>query len=352
MLSPVPSSNATLSKILDCIMESKFRRLDEFERVEIYKLLSLKKSVSEIARKLGRNKSSISREIRKQTINQYHWMKAIWLATSSQSCRRFGKTKMNQNPALKEFVLSGLKKKWSPDQISVSLKMKFPEDTSMQLSRESIYFYIYVHCKKSLKEELIKELRQKRKFRGNVRRGADKRTTIPDAVRIDERAPEVDSREVPGHWEGDLILGKDHASAIGTLVERTTRALILVHLKARDSKTVRLAFEKKFKALPQIMKKSLTYDNGVEMAQHKLFQKNTKVKVYFTHPYSPWERPTNENTNGLLRQYFPKGMDLSTVTKKQLQHVQDEMNERPRRTLGYKSPTEVFQEFILNKINF
>lgn len=155
---------------------------------------------------------------------------------------------------------------------------------------------------------------------------------------------------IPGHWEGDLILGKEN-SAIGTLVERSTRALILVHLKARDARTVRLAFEKKFKALPLLMKKSLTYDNGVEMAQHKLFKKNTKVNVYFTHPYSPWERPTNENTNGLLRQYFPKGMDLSTVTKHQLQKVQDEMNERPRRTLGYKSPAQVFNDMIIQKIN-
>ncbi|MBS1731865.1 MAG: IS30 family transposase, partial [Bacteroidetes bacterium] len=157
-------------------------------------------------------------------------------------------------------------------------------------------------------------------------------------------------RDIPGHWEGDLILGKDRESAIGTLVERSTRSLILVHLKARDSKTVRIAFEKKFKALPLLMKKSLTYDNGTEMAQHKLFTKNTKVQVYFTHPYSPWERPTNENTNGLLRQYFPKGTDLSKVSKKELQHVQDEMNERPRRTLGYKSPAQVFEEMILMKL--
>jgi IS30 family transposase len=151
------------------------------------------------------------------------------------------------------------------------------------------------------------------------------------------------------HWEGDLILGKDRASAIGTLVERTTRAVILVHLKARDSKTVRLAFEKKFKALPDLMKNSMTYDNGVEMAQHKLFTKNTKVQVYFTHPYSPWERPTNENTNGLLRQYFPKGTDLSLISKDRLQFVQDELNERPRKTLDYRSPAEVFNEMILTK---
>ena len=158
-------------------------------------------------------------------------------------------------------------------------------------------------------------------------------------------------REIPGHWEGDLIIGKNQASAIGTLVERSTRAVILVYLKNRSAETVRKAFEKKFKALPDVMKKTLTYDNGTEMAQHKLFTKNTNVKVYFTHPYSPWERPTNENTNGLLRQYFPKGTDLSKVSKYRLQKVQDELNERPRHVLNYKSPAEVFNEMIVQKIN-
>jgi len=257
---------------------------------------------------------------------------------------------MNQCSELNDFVLEKLKRKWSPDQISVSLRKQFPNKKHMQISHETIYLYIYVHSKKELKEMLVSELRQQRKSRGNQRRGSDKRTTIVDAIRIDERPEEVMGREIPGHWEGDLILGKDHGSAIGTLVERSTRAVILVHLKARDSKTVRLAFEKKFNALPSLMKKSMTYDNGVEMAQHKLFTKNTKVQVYFTHPYSPWERPTNENTNGLLRQYFPKGTDLSLITKERLQYVQDELNERPRRTLDYRSPMEVFDEIILNKM--
>ncbi len=330
------------------MMNKKYTRFSFEERIQLEKLLSHSQSFAEIARALNRNKSTIAREVKRMKI--YSAIRANWDMVYKTSNRRRFKSKMNQNPALKTYVLSKLMKKWSPDQISVSLKMHYPDDNSMQLSRESIYYHVYVHCKKSLKEELIKELRQQRKFRGNVRRGADKRTTIPDATRIDERPPEVNGREVPGHWEGDLILGKDRESAIGTLVERSTRTLILVHLTARDSKTVRLAFEKKFKALPEVMKKSLTYDNGVEMAQHKLFKKHTKVDVYFTHPYSPWERPTNENTNGLLRQYFPKGMDLSKVSKKQLQHVQDEMNERPRRTLGYRSPAEVFDEMILKKI--
>lgn len=332
------------------MMRTKFTRLTHIERVEIYKLLALNKSLSEIARTLNRNKSTISREVKPFGKDKYHHYDGEWKAVYSVSDRRTGKTKMQQNSALKQYVLDKLYKKWSPDQISVSLRKCYPENKLMQISHETIYLYIYLHAKKELKEMLISELRQQRKYRGNVRRGTDKRTTITDAIRIDERPPEVDGRQIPGHWEGDLILGKDRASAIGTLVERSTRAVILVHLKNRDSKTVRLAFQKKFNALPTLMKKTMTYDNGGEMAQHKLFTKNTKVQVYFTHPYSPWERPTNENTNGLLRQYFPKGTDLSLISKERLQFVQDELNERPRRTLDYRTPMEVFDEMILNKM--
>lgn len=332
-------------------MTRNYRRLTYEERIEIYKLIALKQSLSQIARTLGKNKSTISREVKPFGKSAYHYMQGELRSVYNTSNRRRFKSKMFQNPDLQNFVLDKLEKKWSPDQISVSLKKLYPNNKLMQISHETIYLYIYLHSKKELKEMLIKELRQQRKYRGNVRRGSDKRTTIVDATRIDERPEEVMGREIPGHWEGDLILGKNSESAIGTLVERSSRSVILVHLKARDSKTVRLAFEKKFKALPATMKKSMTYDNGVEMAQHKLFTKNTKVKVYFTHPYSPWERPTNENTNGLLRQYFPKGTDLSLISKKRLQFVQDELNERPRRTLDYRSPSEVFNEMIIEKIN-
>jgi transposase, IS30 family len=331
-------------------MTTKYSRLTHLERVEIYKLLALHQSFSQIAKTLGRNKSTISREVKPFGREKYHHYDGERKAVYSVSNRRSGKTKMRMNAALDRWVRKKLSKKWSPRQISENLRRRFPGNKLMQISHEAIYLYIYLHAKKELRELLITELRQQRKYRGNSRRGADKRTTIVDPTRIDKRPPEVDGREIPGHWEGDLILGKDRASAIATLVERTTRAVILVHLKARDSKTVRLAFEKKFKALPDLMKKSLTYDNGTEMAQHKLFTKHTKVDVYFANPYSPWERPTNENTNGLLRQYFPKGTDLSLITKERLQYVQDELNDRPRKTLDYRSPAEVFNEFVLSKM--
>ena len=220
----------------------------------------------------------------------------------------------------------------------------------MQLSHETIYYYVYLHSKKTLKEELIKQLRQKRKTRGSRHTKAVRDVKILDRLSIEERPPEVASREIPGHWEGDLIVGKEHGSYIGTLVERSSRYLILVHLKNKEAETVRKAFEAEFKKLPKLMRKSLTYDNGTEMAQHKLLTKTTKMKVYFAHPYSPWERPTNENTNGLLRDYFPKGTDLAVHSKAQLKKVQRELNERPRKVLDVRTPKEVFQEIILSKI--
>lgn len=327
-----------------------YNRITFKERIEIEKLLALKLSCSAIAVKLGRHKTSILREVKKYPAKQYDSYYANIKSYCRSIDRKAGKSKVLANEKLRHYIHEKLALFWSPDQISVSLKRQFPNDKNMQASHETIYLYIYLHSKKELKEMLISELRQKRKHRGNTRRGADKRTTIKDPIRIDERPVEVIGREIPGHWEGDLILGKNRESAIGTLVERSTRAVILVHLKKRDATSVRKAFEKEFKQLPKLMKKSLTYDNGTEMAQHKLFTKNTKVQVYFTHPYSPWERPTNENTNGLLRDYFPKGTDLSTATKKRLKEVQNQLNERPRKVLDYLTPKEVFNKMILEKI--
>ncbi len=264
--------------------EKKYERLHFAERIEIEKLLSHKKSYTDIAAALNRNKSSIQREVVKQGSNKYKAMEAERLAAGSVSNRRSGKNKIKQNPELEKYVLDKLELRWSPWQIHKSLELTFPENKAMQISHEAIYMYIYLHSKKELKNLLISELRQKRKYRSNVRRGTDKRTIIKDPVRIDERPEEVKGREIPGHWEGDLIMGKDRASAIGTLVERTTRTIIIVPLKAKDAAAVRKAFEKEFKTIPKQMKKTLTYDNGSEMAEHKRFTKNTKIQVYFTHP--------------------------------------------------------------------
>ena len=332
-------------------MQKKYSRLSFDERIEIEKLLSHRKSYADIATALNRSKSTIQRDVIKQGIKQYKAMEAERLSVGKSSNRKSGKNKMAQCEPLENYVLEKLMLRWSPRQISISLQRQFPQNKAMQISHEAIYLYIYLHTKKELKNLLISELRQKRKYRGNVRRGADKRTTIQDPVRIDERPAEVMGRLIPGHWEGDLVMGKERASAIGTLVERTTRTIIIVPLKARDATTVRKAFEKEFKSIPLQMKKTMTYDNGTEMAQHKLFTKHTKIQVYFTHPYSPWERPTNENSNGLIRDYFPAGTDFNTITKARLKEVQNQLNERPRHVLDYRTPKEVFDQIILSPIN-
>ena len=332
-------------------MKPKFTRLNLSERIQIEKYFDKGFSASSIAILLGRHKSTISRELKKTHYNSYSAYKAQ--IKSARLCidKNYGRSKIVDNKKLLNYVHDHLRKKWSPEQISLSLKKNFPNQKSMQVSHETIYYYVYLHSKKTLKEELIKQLRQKRKTRGSRHTKSVRDIKILDRLSIDERPQEVAGREIPGHWEGDLIVGKDHGSVIGTLVERSSRYVILVHLENKEAETVRKAFETEFKKLPKLMRKSLTYDNGTEMAQHKLFTKTTKMKVYFTHPYSPWERPTNENTNGLLRDYFPKGTDLSVHSKSHLKKVQKELNERPRKVLDVRTPIEVFNEMILQKIN-
>lgn len=330
-------------------MKTAYKRLNQYNRFEIEKLVALGKNNIQIASALSVHPSTISRERNRLKKQAYNAMEALKDSVSKMLGKRYGKTKIDNNPKLKNFVYSRLKLHWSPQQISNALKQFYPFDSTMQVSHESIYYHIYIQPKKEVEKLLISQLRQKRKYRGNVRRGADKRTTIKDPIRIDERPDEVLTREIPGHWEGDLILGKNRESAIGTLVERTTRFLIIVHLKKRDATSVRKAFENAFKNIPKHLKLSLTYDNGTEMAQHKLFTKNSKVKVYFAHPYSPWERPTNENTNGLIRDYFPKGTDFNLVTKKELIDIQNQINERPRKTLEHESPLNTISRLYMNQ---
>ncbi len=203
-----------------------------------------------------------------------------------------------------------------------------------------LYTYLYVLPRGELKKEILAYLRQKRRLYRNRKLSHEKRGQIPDMISIDERPKEVEDRSIPGHWEGDLIMGKDHRSALGTLVERTTRWVFLVQLKAKDAESVRKAFAKIMKTLPQNLAKSLTYDRGKEMPEHRHFTQATKIKVYFAHPQSPWERGTNENTNGLIRQFFPKGTDFSKVSSKEIMRAQDLLNERPRAVNNYESPKE------------
>jgi IS30 family transposase len=237
------------------------------------------------------------------------------------------------NTKLYSFIVEKLKLRWSPQQISMELKKRYPTKKYMQASHETIYTYLYMLPKGELRKELISYLRQKKRLRKNRKLATDARGKIADMISIHERPKEVEDRIIPGHWEGDLIMGKDHKSAIGTIVERTTRTVILVPLKAKDAPSVRKAFAKELKTLPSQMTVTLTYDRGKEMSEHKLFTKETNMQVYFCDPHSPWQRGTNENTNMLIRDFFPKQTDFSKFTRKEIKHVQKLLNERPEKRL-------------------
>lgn len=235
---------------------------------------------------------------------------------------------------------------WSPEQIAKRLKVLYPTDMTMQISHESIYSYLYVLPRGSLRKDLVKCLRRHHINRRVKSKSRHKCAPIQDFISIEERPAEVADRIIPGHWEGDLIMGAGNRSALGTLVERTTRMTFLVRLKDKDAPAVRKAFANEFKRVPEGLKRSLTYDHGQGMAEHKLFTKSTRIQVYFSHPHSPWERGTNENTNDLIRQFFPKGTDFTKVSLKEIKRAQRMLNDRPRKTLEFLTPHEVFNKLL------
>jgi len=322
-------------------------------REELSRLLSQGRTFTDIADLLGKDKSTISREVGRKGMDRFTYRahKAHWHARR-QKRKQGRKRKLDQNPKLKQFVFDKLKLRWSPDQIAKELKAVYPEDESMRVSHETIYAHIYVLPRGSLKKELLLYLRQQKKYRRRKGKNQpiteEKRGQIPEMISIEERPKEAEDRIIPGHWEGDLILGKWKQSALGTIVERTTRTVILVPLMNKDALSVRQSFAREMKKLPVQMKLSLTYDQGKEMSEHQLFAKDTRIKVYFAHPGSPWERGTNENTNGLIRQFFPKGTDFNQVSRREIKHVQDLLNGRPRKVINYRKPYEVFNELINN----
>jgi len=327
---------------------SNYKRLDSNEREEISRMLAQKCSLNDIAKKLGRCVSTISREVNSGGCNKYSYRagKAQRRANRNSSGRKKGKRRLGYEVKLKRYIYKKLRKKWSPKQIAKELEKDYSLDMNMRIAPETIYSYIFVLPRGSLKKELLSCLRQNHKRRHKQSRGIENTRKIEDMLSIEERPKEVEDRIIPGHWEGDLIIGKNNRSALGTLVERTTRTTILVPVKSRNAEHVAKQFAKEAKKLPQQMKLTLTYDQGREMAAHKLFTKITGMKVYFAYPRSPWERGTNENTNGLIRQFFPKGTDFSKVSRYEIKKVQDLLNGRPRATLDYRKPYEVFNELI------
>jgi IS30 family transposase len=320
-----------------------YTQLDKREREIISQLHSQRKSIRYMAINISRSPSTVSRELRRSIAKdgEYWALDAEFRADTRKEIPR-RKRKLRENPLLWCYVQERLKCKWSPRQIAERIIYEYPMDTTMRISSEAIYTYLYLLPRGELKKELLSCLRKERLERRRRTHHYKPRSFIVDAISIHERPKETELRTIPGHWEGDLIVGKEHKSYIGTLVERTTRTLILVHLKTKTAYEVRKAFERELKTLPKQMRLSLTYDRGTEMGEHKLFAKHMKMNVFFADPHSPWQRGTNENTNGLLRQYFPKGTDLSVYSRKDLKKVQNQMNERPRAVLNFQTPKEVF----------
>ena len=315
-------------------------------------MLSQKCSFRNIARILNRHVSTVSREIGAGSCNKYTYRaaKAQNRSERNSSKRKKGKHKLKDSPKLWVYVKRKLRKKWSPRQIAEELKKDYPLNMAMRISPEAIYTYIFVLPRGALKKELTSCLRRNHKRRYKQSRGVKIERKIEDMLSIEERPKEVKDRIIPGHWEGDLIIGKNNRSALGTLVERTTRTTILIPVKSKEAEVVAKAFAKEVKKLPKQMKLSMTYDQGREMARHKLFTDITGIKVYFAHPRSPWERGTNENTNGLIRQFFPKGTDFSKVSRYEVKKVQDLLNGRPRQTLDFRKPYEVFNQLINDSV--
>lgn len=325
-------------------MNSTKLSIEERERILYY--LSQKKSSREIGLLLQRSHTTISREIKRNTRDGEYSPSCAEhkMMSRRQHCGR--KNKIDNNIDLFEEVFQRIFTKWSPEQISSYLKDKYHGNLQMQISHESIYQYIYAKAKGELKKHLLKYLRQKGRKNKNRKLSHEKRGQIPDAIPIHQRPEEVKNRQVPGHWEGDLIMGKDHKTALGVLVERTTRYLFMVPLKGKKAEDVRDAFAHQFLEVPQHLKMTLTYDRGKEMMQHKQFSEDTGIDVYFADPHSPWQRGTCENTNGLIRDFFPKGTDFSKISYEEIKHVQDMLNERVRKTLNWKSPEYMFKKLI------
>lgn len=325
----------------------KYSHLTVLERETLAYGLIQGKSLGNIAKSMGRAKSTLSREISRtmQRGSTYSALTGQYFAKLRRSALR-KKKRIENNPDLQEYIHSHLRLRWSPEQIAARLRMEYSHEVNMQISHETIYTYLYVLPRGELRAELLSYLRQKQRSRRKRTKAHTNRGQIPNLISIEERPKEVDNRTIPGHWEGDLVMGKGRKSALGTLVERTTRTTILVPLVKKDAPAVRRAFARETKKLPQQMRLSLTYDRGTEMSQHILFTKQTKIKVYFAHPQSPWERGTNENTNGLVRQYFPKGTDFHKVTREQIKKVQDLLNGRPRKVLDFQTPYEVFSNIV------
>ena len=328
----------------------KYRRLTLKERVIIQTLLDEKKSKSYIAKHLNRARSTISREVNKLVQNptdKYDADLSFWCAKDDYLNKR-NLDKISSNRALKFYVYRGLLSNWTPEQIAGRIKKDYPNNSLMRISHESIYKHIYSRPQARLNKKLIKLLVRGKARRKSLVNKRKKGSKILNQVSIDNRPKHIELRTEIGHWEGDLIVGKDHKSVIGTIVERKSRYTIIVKVNSKKADEVAKMFIQKLNKLNPILKKSMTYDNGTEMAKHELITKKTGMNIYFAHPYSSWERGTNENTNGLIRRYLPKGTNFSEIDQNKLQIIQDKLNNRPRKIIDYNTPQEMVNYELKN----
>ena len=318
------------------------------ERELISRELAKKSSHRSIAKALGRHHSAISREIHRNGGDDHYRATAAEERAATKR-RRPRPRKLEANQRLHDFVQYGLVHEWSPEQISGKLAEQYPDDLDMRVSAETIYQTLFLQARGELRTQLKLALRTGRTRRISPSRTAETRGKITNMVSISERPAEAEDRAVPGFWEGDLVLGKGNKSQIATLVERQTRFVMLVRIPYdRTAERVAHLLARKMETLPDFLKNSVTWDQGKELAAHEKFTVKTGLPVYFCDPHSPWQRGSNENTNGLLRQYFPKGTDLSGYTQAELDAVATRLNNRPRRTLGFKTPAEKLDELLLN----
>jgi IS30 family transposase len=331
-------------------MGQHYHHLSALERNVLQHQLNLGSSQALIALTLGRSRSTVSREVRRNGVtaspSSCPGYDAGIASQASFARRRRGLVRMAQGSSLRAAVFKQIRLGWSPQQISGRLKLM---DQPQSVSHETIYQAIYVLPKGELRRDLIGLLRQGRKLRRPRSQGKDRRGALPDMVSVHERPASVLTRQLPGDWEGDLIKGEGNASAIGTLAERKTRYVILTKMKDATADTALSSFSRGLSEVPKTMRVSMTYDQGKEMARHAELADRLKIKVYFCDPHSPWQRPTNENTNGLIRQYLPKGIDLGIYSQKDLDKIADSLNNRPRKVLGFRTPLEAYQTEISNQ---
>lgn len=326
-------------------------RLSYEDRVHIEVGLRQKLSIRSIAGDLGRSPSTISREVTAHCDGRGDYSAKRAHAIAFQDARRPQVAKIDANPILRARVLHDLGKKYSPEEIAGRLRREFPQAPTMSVHHETIYRWLYLQGRGELKREITAALRTGRAYRRPNKHGRSHGVgQIPEMVSIHDRPPVdyPDGSRIPGHWEGDLIIGKNNASAIGTVVERATGYLLLLHLpQGRGVEHVTAALTQRLNELPESLRRSLTWDQGKELSQHAKVSLEAGIDIYFADPHTPWHRPSNENINGLLRQYFPKGTDLALHSAEHLAFVEQEMNDRPRKRLDYAKPQELMTQLLL-----